>query len=479
MTTLYEEITVQRSLHDCFRYMLDFSTIEQWDPGVYRATKITFGAPRQGSVFDVLLSSMGRKIAMRYEIEQIDDGRRIQLSGEADEVSSTDTIEFEPLDPERTTIGFRADLKLHRLPGFASPLARPFLKRIGEKTMEGLYRALTPQNAVKAPSTTERLKYRTVLPAAWDFTERGYLKMEDKGLSHFVDGQCAVITGPTSGLGLATAKLLARLGASLILVGRGGEKLRRAKRQIRHFSGCGADDISVVQADLSTIEHMQRAAREVATHAGPGGIDILVNNAGALFEDHAVTDDGIERTVAINLVCPFVLTSSLLDELGRAQGRVINVASGGMYTQGLRLGDMNFEQEPFDGPRAYARAKRGLVALTDHFAEVYKNCGISFNSMHPGWADTPGVASSLPRFYRTLGSRLRDPRMGADTIVWLATSPAAEEVSGEFFFDRKPRPKVVFPNTEISLEKRLALLDWLRSHTAQPLRSEVGRRPES
>ncbi len=476
MTTLYEEITVERSVDDCFRYLLDFSTIEQWDPGVYRATKRTAGAPKKGSVFEVTLSSMGRKIPMRYEIEALEDRRRIQLFGRADELTSRDTIELKSLGPKRTKICFRAELTLRQLPAIASPVARPFLERIGKKTIDGLYRALTPQRRLDEPSITERLKYKTILPAARDFTERGYLKIENKGLSDFIDGQTAVITGPTSGLGLATAKLLARLGARLILVGRGQEKLTRARRDIRHFSGCTGDDINVVEADLSTIDQVRRAATEVASLVNAGGIDILINNAGALFDEHALTADGIERTMAINLMCPFVLTSSLIDELSRARGRVITVASGGMYTQGLRLEDMNFEKEPFHGPRAYARAKRGLVAITDHWSKVHGGRSISFNSMHPGWADTPGVSASLPRFYRTLKTSLRDARMGADTIVWLATSPAVDGVSGRFFFDRKPRPKAILPNTAVSPEQRLALVDWLRSQAARQSKSTVAQR---
>ena len=466
-TELEQRVTVDRSVDDCFRYLLDFSTTEQWDPGVYRATKRTPGPPREGTVFDLVISFMGRKLSMEYEFESVEDGEELLLTGRGEGVESRDTISFRSVDGDRCEITLRAELDLKRLPGPTEALARPLLERIGVKAITGLERALTPQEEVAQQTFGEKLKYRALLPAAWDFTERGYLQMEDKGLSHFVDGQTAVVTGPTSGLGKATAKLLARLGARLFLVGRDRERLEESKSEIIAFSGCRSDDLTIIEGDLSEMAQVRRTAEEIQSHTDE--IQILVNNAGALFDEHQLTSEGNERTLAVNLLAAFVLTSGLIDQLRAGSGRVINVASGGMYTQALKLSDMQFQGDSFDGAKAYARVKRGLVALTDHWAAQYDSSQVTFNSMHPGWADTSGVKNSLPGFYGAMKSRLRDARMGADTIVWLATSPAVVGESGEFYFDRIPRRKAVFAGTQVSPTERAELVAWLQTRCDFPL----------
>lgn len=463
MTVLEERITVSRPPGECFRYVLDFSTIEQWDPGVYRATKRTPGPPKEGTVFDIVLSTMGRKMPMEYELVEVHSGERIVLRGQADGLRALDTIDFRLDRRGKCKLHYRADLQFDGLLSIAASLTRPWLEGVGRRAVEGLRRALTPERELEEPSIKERLKYRTVLPAAWEFTQRGYLKIDNKGLSDFVDGQTAVITGPTSGLGMASAKLLARLGARLILVGRDDERLAESCRAIQAFSGCSEKHLQVVEADLSKMAQVRRVVASVRSITD--SVDILINNAGALFEGREETDEGHERTLAINLLCPFVLTTGLLGALSKAGGRVINVASGGMYTQGLRLDDMQFEAEPFDGAIAYARTKRALVALTDYWADHDELQAITFNSMHPGWADTPGVQRSLPRFYRLMKSQLRDARMGADTIAWLATSPAVSDESGLFFFDRRPRSKSILPGTSASPAQRQRLVQWLRTHS--------------
>ena len=462
MPRLEETIVVNRSAGDCFRYLVDFSTIEQWDPGVYRAEKRTAGAPEVGTVFDVTLSSAGRRIPMQYELVDITDGEQLVLLGSGDRVTARDVISVEAVDAETTRIHYIADLEFSGLMGAVVPALKPWLNRVGVKAVEGMRRALEPRDSPPEHTVVDSLKQKAVLPAAWDFTERGYLNMERKGLSEFVDGKTAVITGPTSGLGLATACELARLGSELILVGRNRDKLSNAVRDIRAFSGRSEGDIEVVEADLAELEQVRRAADEVAELTD--SVEILVNNAGALFDDRQETVDGHERALAINLLSPFVLTEALIDKLDAGNGRVINVASGGMYMQPLRLDDMEYRASSYDGTKAYARAKRGLVALTDHWAAEFGDRSVTFNSMHPGWADTPGVSRSLPKFYSALEGRLRDARMGADTIVWLATSGAVDGVSGRFFFDRKPRPKAIFDGTEVTDDQRQQLVGWLRDH---------------
>jgi NAD(P)-dependent dehydrogenase (short-subunit alcohol dehydrogenase family) len=172
-----------------------------------------------------------------------------------------------------------------------------------------------------------------------------------------------------------------------------------------------------------------------------GRLDVLVNNAGVMTEARAVSADGIELTLATNVVGPFLLTNlltPLLEESGPA--RIINVSSGGMYTQKLRVDDLQSDRGEFDGPKVYARTKRAEVILTELWAEQLAGTGVVVHSMHPGWSDTPGVRSSLPRFYELTRPLLRTPAQGADTIVWLGAAAEPSRSSGRFWHDRRPRP---------------------------------------
>jgi NAD(P)-dependent dehydrogenase (short-subunit alcohol dehydrogenase family) len=138
-----------------------------------------------------------------------------------------------------------------------------------------------------------------------------------------------------------------------------------------------------------------------------------------------------------------------------------------MYTQRLELDDPQWEQRDYDGVRAYAETKRAQVVLSELWAEALAEDGTTVNSMHPGWADTPGVARSLPLFHRTTGLVLRSPAEGADTIVWLAASPAAGRATGRLFFDRQPRRAYLLPNTRETEADRRALWEMCEEVTAE------------
>jgi NAD(P)-dependent dehydrogenase (short-subunit alcohol dehydrogenase family) len=138
---------------------------------------------------------------------------------------------------------------------------------------------------------------------------------------------------------------------------------------------------------------------------------------------------------------------------------VINVSSGGMYTARIQLDDLQLQGEEFDGARFYAHTKRAEVILSEEWARRLAGDGITVYSTHPGWVATEGVKTSLPRFNRVMGPLLRDPAAGADTIVWLAGSEEAARRSGEFWHDRRIRPKHRVPWTRESAEER-ARLFW-------------------
>ncbi|KAB1220474.1 Dehydrogenase/reductase SDR family member 12 [Morella rubra] len=136
------------------------------------------------------------------------------------------------------------------------------------------------------------------------------------------------------------------------------------------------------------------------------------------------------------------MTELMLPLLEKAapDARVITVSSGGMYTAPLTK-DLQFGDSNFNGVEQYSQNKRVQVALTEKWAEMYKNKGIGFYSMHPGWAETPGVATSLPGFSKALSGKLRTSEEGADTVVWLALQPKEKLAPGAFYFDRAEAAK--------------------------------------
>lgn len=272
-----------------------------------------------------------------------------------------------------------------------------------------------------------------------------------------MSGKTVVITGATAGLGLAAARQLAELGARVVIVGRNPEKTQRVQDEIRTATG---SDVSFQIADLSSMTDVDDLADRLL--ASEPRIDVLINNAGALFNERSVTDEGLERSLATNLLGHFILTNRLIPRLiESAPSRIVNMSSGGMYSQRLAVDDLQFENGDYTGTAAYARTKRGQVVLTEMWAEQLRGTGVVVNSMHPGWARTPGVSDSLPGFNRFMGPLLRTPEQGADTMVWLAAAPEAAEISGEFLLDRTPRDTHMVARTRETPTERRLLWDRL------------------
>jgi NAD(P)-dependent dehydrogenase (short-subunit alcohol dehydrogenase family) len=277
-----------------------------------------------------------------------------------------------------------------------------------------------------------------------------------------LDGQTAVVTGATSGLGRAAAERLASLGAGVRLVGRSERKLEMARVEIA--AATKNNNLGTYVADLSDMDQVRDVAG--ALLAAEPKIHALINNAGSLFTERGETEEGNELTLATNLLSPFLLTNLLIPRLSAsAPARIVNVSSGGMYTQRIRVRDLQNQRGKYQGSIAYARAKRGQVILTELWAERLADRGIVVHSMHPGWADTPGVEKSLPLFRKVTKPFLRTPQQGADTIVWLAASAEAAETSGQFWLDRRARPTHRLRSTLEAPDDRQGLWDALNELT--------------
>ena len=287
-------------------------------------------------------------------------------------------------------------------------------------------------------------------------------------------GRTALVTGPTSGLGRATALQLAELGARVLLAGRNEDRLVQLRDELvgRH----GDDRFRTVVVDMGSLASVRAAAARIATTESR--LDVVVDNAGAIYPDRREGPDGIEATFAILAVAPFALVTELVPLLRRTPGsRVIAVTSGGMYAQRLDLGDLQSRRDPYDGTRAYARAKRAQVGLMREWARRSSATGVTFTAMHPGWVDTPGLAAALPTFYRSMRPLLRTVAEGIDTITWLAIHPEPGAVSGRLYLDRRSRPFDRVPGTRLTAEDRRELWDDVVELTgaADPTPSLRGR----
>lgn len=282
--------------------------------------------------------------------------------------------------------------------------------------------------------------------------------------SSALEGKTVLVTGPTSGLGRATADGMAALGARVVLVSRSKDKLERLRDEMtaRH----GENRFPIVVADMSSLESVQAAIGHIL--ATESRLDVLVDNAGAIFPRRIRTEDGLEATFATMVAGPFKLISGLLPLLDASgDGRVISVVSGGMYFQPLLLDDLQYERGGFDGTRAYARAKRASTALIREWSRRFRG-SVRFDAMHPGWADTPGLAESLPGFYRLMRPILRTPAEGVDTIVWLATDRTPGRRDGNLYLDRRPRPFDRLPATRLTAAQRRRLWDVVVRLTGVP-----------
>jgi NAD(P)-dependent dehydrogenase (short-subunit alcohol dehydrogenase family) len=280
-------------------------------------------------------------------------------------------------------------------------------------------------------------------------------------------GRTVLVTGCTSGLGLAATEALAALGARVVLAGRSEAKLAALRHGLleRH----GQDRFPILLVDMASLISIRGAVgRLLATE---DRLDVVVDNAGAMYAYRTLTPDRIEASLATMVVGPFALLSGLLPLLARTPGsRVISVTSGGMYAQQVPFDDLQYERGEWSPSRAYARAKRIGVAMMREWSRRVAAAGIdvAFNSMHPGWADTPGLAEALPSFHRRMKPLLRTPAQGADTVVWLATDATLPRPGGKLYLDRRPRPFDRIPSTRLTAADRRRLWDYVVELSGEP-----------
>ena len=295
------------------------------------------------------------------------------------------------------------------------------------------------------------------------FTNLGYLihTWGEGPLEADMSGKTVLITGATGGLGRSAAASIAGLGARVIVVGRSPEKLRKVKSEID-------GDVETIEADLSLLGEVRDLADAIA--ATEERLDVLVNNVGVLLPERSETAEGLETTFATNLAGHFLLTNLLAPKLmDIGESRIVNVTSGGMYAERIRPDDLQSRRGEYRGAIAYARTKRAQVILTEMWAERLSGSGVTVHSMHPGWARTAGVRSSLPTFHKLMFPLLRTPDQGADTIVWLAAADEPASFTGMLWLDRRPAPTHLTSSTVETEEERALLWEQLVQVTGSDL----------
>ena len=250
-------------------------------------------------------------------------------------------------------------------------------------------------------------------------------------------GKTVVITGGTSGIGEVAAEELARMGARIVLIAR--DKARGEASLARLHDRAPLLAHTVHYADLARIAEMKRVAAEIASEEPR--IDVLINNAGAMFGRRELTEDGLEYTFALNHMAYFVVTDGLRERLlASAPARIINVSSAAHQRARLDFGDLQ-SAKGFGAMKAYGRSKLANILFTRALARRLHGMGVTVNCLHPGFVATRFGDQSGGVISRFIGLAKRfaiPPEKGAETLVYLASSAAVAETTGEYFYKCHP-----------------------------------------
>lgn len=245
-----------------------------------------------------------------------------------------------------------------------------------------------------------------------------------------------IVTGANSGIGKVTALELAKQGNSVVMVCRNRQKGEAVLSEI--MSKTNNLKVELLIADLSSMKEIRRLAANINTQYPV--IDVLINNAGAINGNRTETVDGYETTFATNHLSYFLLTLLLLDHLKAApKARIVNVASQAQQTGKLHFEDLNLKNG-YSSFKAYSQSKLANIMFTYELARRLEKTNITVNCVHPGGVAT-NFGSGLEGFWKSLiklaKPLLRTPEKGAETVIWLATSPEAENITGRYFADKK------------------------------------------
>lgn len=270
-----------------------------------------------------------------------------------------------------------------------------------------------------------------------------------------MNGKICLVTGATSGIGKVTATALAAQGAQVILTGRNQAKTEQTVRQIR--SQTGNPSVQYLLADFSDLDQVREMAG--LFNQRYSRLDVLVNNAGAFFNTRQETPYGVEMTLLVNHLAPFLLTNLLLKTIqSSAPARIVNVASDAHPYDTLDFDDLSFKRGYF-GFKAYARSKLANVLFTYELARRLDPGAVTVNALHPGHIATDIWKTNFsfigPALKWIMGFFSLTPEQGADNTIYLASSPSVAGITGKYFVKREPAPS--FP---LSYDEKIAQQLW-------------------
>lgn len=275
-----------------------------------------------------------------------------------------------------------------------------------------------------------------------------------------ISGKTVLVTGATSGIGLEASVKLAAMGAELVIVARVRTRGETAVAEVKSHSGSQA--VRLMCCDFGSLKQIRALATDVI--ASCPKLHILVNNVGTVSTTRETTEDGIERTFAVNHLGPFLLTNLLLDVLKRsAPARVVTVASIAHRNGDMPFDDLQFEKGGYGIMRAYARSKLANVLFTAELARRLTGTGVTANCLHPGavatniWSHAPWYTQPLLAVAKRF---MVSPEKGADGVVYLATSPDVEGLTGGYY-ERNRKVLPALPAQDDAIAKAL----WERSAT--------------
>ncbi|MFH1431729.1 MAG: SDR family oxidoreductase [archaeon] len=245
-------------------------------------------------------------------------------------------------------------------------------------------------------------------------------------------GKIILITGATSGLGKATAIGLAKMGATVVFTARDKNRAETTKKEI--IDASGNKKIDYIECDLASFASIRSFCKEYKKRYKK--LHVLINNAGVWDFKRKTTIDGIENTLQVNYLAPFLMTNLLLDTIKKsAPSRIINVSSG-LHRGTIDFSDIEYRKS-FSGIKAYSQSKLALILFTRHLAKKLEKSRVSVNNVHPGFISTDLCRDAgfiAKTFFRLLG---KSPKKGAKTTIYLASSPEVETITGEYFVNKK------------------------------------------
>lgn len=253
-----------------------------------------------------------------------------------------------------------------------------------------------------------------------------------------MQGKTVMVTGANAGIGKITAQELARMGAHVVMVARSRERGETALAEIK--TATGSSQIDLLLADLSSQESIRQLANDFKARYNK--LDVLVNNAGAIFLQRQESVDGLEMTFALNHLGYFLLTNQLLDVIkASTPARIVNVSSQAHYRAKLNFDDLQ-NKTSYHGYQAYSQSKLANLLFTYELARRLAESGVTVNALHPGFvasnfAKNNGLAARLAMNLFKLLRISRTTEEGAETPIYLASSPEAAGVTGKYFSDKR------------------------------------------